>query len=270
MEWKRCVWLPLVAAVGVTLSAQGPPPRFEVASVKHADPGLQGARQRFLPGGRFSGENVALEFVLQQIYGVRSFQIIATPQSKAIISDGVDRRYQIEAKGPESASQDELKEMLKTLLADRFRLRLHKETRDLAVYALVIGKDGVKGARDKGDRGGGLLSMLPGWIRGDGTTTRALAEELSGRVDRPVVDLTNLTQVLDFDLTWTPDGTASDIPGCPPSFQEMAKRFKFTLAPTGCPSLFTAVQEQLGLRLESQLAPTEVLVIDSVQPLIEN
>ena len=93
---------------------------------------------------------------------------------------------------------------------------------------------------------------------------------MSNFVDRPVFDRTNLTQVLDFDLTWTPDGAASDVPGCPPSFQEMAKRLKVTLPGSGCPSFFTAVQEQLGMRLEPQLGPLDVLVIDSVQPLTEN
>jgi len=65
-------------------------------------------------------------------------------------------------------------------------------------------------------------------------------------------------------------GAASDVPGCPPSFQEMAKRLKVTLPGSGCPSFFTAVQEQLGMRLEPQLGPLDVLVIDSVQPLTEN
>ena len=257
--------LVVVAGIAITLSAQAPAPTFEVASIKHAEPGLQGGRVRFLPGGRFSGENVPLDFVLQQVYGLRNFQIIGAAQWKTIMSS----RYQIEAKGPESASEAQLKEMAKTLLADRFRLRTHRETRDLPVYALVVATDGVKGARaDEGKRGG-IQLVLPGWIRGQRVAPGFLAEALSSYVDRPVLDRTNLTQLLDFDLTWTPEGAANDVPGCPLSFQDMAKRMKVTL-PTGCPSLFTAVQEQLGLRLESQQGPIEVLVIDSVQPLAEN
>jgi bla regulator protein blaR1 len=270
MKRKRCGWLALIAAgMVVTLSAQAPAPTFEVASIKRAEPGIQGGRVRFLPGGRFSGENVYLEFVLQQVYGVRAFQIIAAPQWKAIIGDGRDQRYQIEAKGPESATEAQLKEMAKTLLADRFQLRVHKETRDLPVYALVVAKDGVKGARPNEGKRGGITLVLPGWIRGQRIAPGFLAETLSSYVDRPVLDRTNLTQLLDFDLTWTPQGTGSDVPGCPLNFQDMAKRMKITL-PTGCPSLFTAVQEQLGLRLEPQQGPVEVLVIDSVQPLIDN
>lgn len=266
-------WLVVVAAgIVVTLSAQAPAPAFEVASVKRAVPGTPGSRVRFLPGGRFVGENVALEFVLQRIYGLRPFQIVAAPPVKAIIGDGYNSRYQIEAKGPESASEDDLKEMLKTLLAARFQLRSHKESRDIPVYALVVAKGGVKGARAADGKGGGIASMLPGWMRGQGTAPRYLAEQLSSLVDRPVIDRTNLDQVIDFDLTWTPDGAVGNdtAPGCPPSFQEMAKRVGWKLPDSGCPSIFTAVQEQLGLRLESQLAPMEVLVVDSVQPLTDN
>jgi uncharacterized protein (TIGR03435 family) len=269
----RGVWLFVVATgIVVPLSAQAPAPAFEVASVKPAVPGTPGSRIRFLPGGRFVGENVAIEFVLQRAYGLRSFQIIASPEVKAIIADGYNSRYQIEGKGPESASEADLKEMAKTLLADRFQLRSHKEIRDVPVYALVVARGGVKGARAADGKGGGIASMLPGWIRGQGTAPGFLAETLSSFVDRPVVDRTNLNQVIDFDLTWTPEGTAAPdaSPGCPPGFQEMANRMKMKLPDSGCPSIFTAVQEQLGLRLESQLAPMDVLVVDSVRPLIGN
>jgi bla regulator protein blaR1 len=263
---QRGAWFFVVAAgMVVTLSAQGPA-AFEVTSVKRAEPGIQGGRVQFLPGGRFSGENVPIDFVVQQVYGLRDFQVIVPSQLKAALAI----RYQIQATGPESASQDQLKEMVKTLLAERFQLRSHKETRDLPVYALVVGKDGVKGARAADGKGMGIALMAPGWIHGQGATAAYLAETLSRYVTRPVINQTNLTQVLDFDLAWTPEGTASDLPGCPPSFQEMAKRLKGAVAPTSCPSLFTAVQEQLGLRLESQQGPVDVLVIDSVQQPADN
>src|SRR5687768_12973769 len=126
MEWKRCGWLALIAAgIAVTLSAQAPGPTFEVASIKHAESGLQGGRVRFLPGGRFSGENVPLDFVLQQVYGLRNFQIIGAAQWKAIMA----ARYQMEAKGPESATEAQLKEMAKTLRSEEhtseLQSRLH-------------------------------------------------------------------------------------------------------------------------------------------------
>jgi uncharacterized protein (TIGR03435 family) len=246
------------------------PPAFEVASVKPADPSKIG-RVRFLPGGRFLAENTPLEFVIQQVYGLRVFQLIAPPAFKPII--GSDRRYDIDGRGAESSTPEQLREMAKTLLADRFGLRMHKETRDLPIYALVLADGGVKGARAPDGKGGGMESVAPGWIKGFGATSRALVEALSRYVDRPVVDRTKLEEVvLDFDLTWTTLETPADTPGCHPTFQEMAKRSsRYALGATAsCPSLFTAVREQLGLRLDAQLGPVEVLVIDAVQLPTEN
>ncbi len=274
MTFARSGVMAFVASIGmvVPLAAQGPGPAFEVASVKRAVPGTPGGRVQFLPGGRFVGDNVSLEFMIQQAYGLRDFQVIAAPQWKAILGDGFDRRYQVEGRGPESASQEQLKEMLKTLLADRFQLRVHKETKDLPIYALVRAGGEVKGARAPDGKGGGMESVAPGWIRGVGIRSSVLAESLSRYVDRPVFDRTNLTDVLDFDLTWTTLETPADTPGCHPSFQEMAKRAsRYALGATAsCPSIFTAVREQLGLRLDAQLGPVEVLVIDSLQFPTEN
>jgi uncharacterized protein (TIGR03435 family) len=162
--------------------------------------------------------------------------------------------------------------MVKTLLADRFQLKVHKETRDLPVYALTLDAGGAKGARPADGKGGGIESVAPGWLRGTGVRAAFLAESLSRAVDRPVIDRTNLTDVLDFDLTWTTIETPADTPGCHPSFQEMVKRSSRYArgATASCPSIFTALREQLGLRLEAQLGPVEVLVIDAVQFPTEN
>jgi uncharacterized protein (TIGR03435 family) len=273
MSFQRRGWLAVAVVAGMVapLAAQAPP-AFEVASVKRAVPGTLGGRVRFLPGGRFVGENVSLEFMIRQAYGLRDFQLVTAPEWKAILGDGFDRRYQVEARGAESASEAQLKEMLKTLLADRFQLRAHKETRDLPIYALVLAEGGAKGARAPDDKAGGIETVAPGWIKGMGTRTGFLAEVLSREVDRPVIDRTNLKDVLDFDLTWTTNETPADTPGCHPSFQEMAKRAsRYALGATAsCPSIFTALQEQLGLRLEAQIGPVEVLVIDAVQFPTEN
>lgn len=274
MAFQRGGWLSLCAAVGMTatLVAQAPGPAFEVASVKRAEPGKTGGRVRFLPGGRFVGENVSLEFVIQQVYGLRDFQVIAAPPLKAIIKDGVGARYEIEGKGRGDATPEQLREMVKTLLADRFQLRVHNETRNLPVYALVPESGGPKGAHAPDGKGGGIESVAPGWIRGMGTGIGFLAEVLSRYVDRPVVDRTNLKDVLDFDLTWTTieNANADTPPGCHPSVLEMAKRPRYEKTKLSCPSIFTAVREQLGLRLDPQLGPVEVLVIDAVQFPSEN
>jgi uncharacterized protein (TIGR03435 family) len=274
---RLSAWLPIGVAAAVwlaPLAAQTQAPAFDVASVKRAVPGTPGAFIRFLPGGRFVGENVAIQFVIQRVYGVRDFQVIAAPEWKAIIADGFNQRYQIEGRGPESATEAQLKEMVKTLLADRFKLRLHAETRDLPVYALVPDNGGVKPGRDPDGPGGGVLLMLPGWTRFQRVKADALARYLSDILDRPVIDKSNLDRDLNFDLTWTPAEVANApdaIPGCPLSFQEMAKRLKFDLKNLSCPpSVVTALREQLGFRLEPQLAPTQVIVIDSIQTPSEN
>jgi uncharacterized protein (TIGR03435 family) len=270
---RRLLFVAVVTAITGALHAQAPL-RFEVASVKRAVPGTPGARMGFPPGGRFVGDNVALTFVLQRVYGVRDFQIIAEPQWKAIIDDGYNSRYLIEGRGPESATQEELKEMVKTLLGERFGLRLHKETRVLPVYALLRADGGVKGAHAPDGKGGGVESVAPGWLRGTGTSIGFVAEMLSRYVDRPIVDRTNLEDVLDFNLTCTTleSASASDDPtGCHPGVLEMAKRKGYELGrKVACPSIFTAVRDQLGLRLEPQMEPVDVLVIDAVQLPTEN
>jgi uncharacterized protein (TIGR03435 family) len=269
---RRKLW-PAVVVIGmlaVSLPAQELKPAFEVASVRRAVPGTTGGRVQFLPD-RFVAENVPLDFLLQQVYGVRAFQILAAPPWKAIIEDGRDSRYQIQAKADDAATPDQVKEMVKALLADRFGLRLHKETRELPVYALTQVSGGAKGAREANGPPGGITLIANGWIRGRGVTVPHLVETLSRSVDRPIVDRTNLTHVLDFDLTWTPlaTGAAESATGCPSDFQEMASRMKVIL-PSNCPSIFTALQDQMGLRLNAQNAPLDVLVIDAVQQPTEN
>ena len=280
MSGQRWLWLFVVAVcVSVTLSAQAPGPTFDVASVRRAVPGETGGRVQFPPGGRFRAENVSIDFILQQVYGVRDFQIVAAPEWRAIIADGYGTRYYIEASGTASATERDVKEMAKALLADRFALRLHTETRELPVYNMVVAKGGVKGAHAPDGPSGGVMLMVPGWIRGGRVSLSYLSLILSRYVDRPVVDATKLDQVIDFDLTWTPEniilsGTAKEAGfnggECPASFQEMAARVKFKLTNPTCPTIFAAVEEQLGLRLEPARSPMEVIVIDSVQQPTEN
>ncbi len=245
-------------------------PTFEVASIRPSDPNEVGGYARFLPGGRFEVHNAQLIFVIQQIYGVRDFQIVNDPKW---ITDWNTARFNIEAKGDESATEAQVRDMAKALLAERFQLKVHKETRELPVYALIPAKSGVKlaVAKDNGrPRGsGGMLSMDRGWIQGTNVSMPGLIQQLSRSLDRPVVDKTNFTDAFDFRLTWTPDsGAAPDTPSdgsCPSSFAAMQERLGQKPEAWSCPSIFTAVQDQLGLKLDPQKDPTEVLVIDHVE-----
>ncbi len=258
--------------------ALGQSPAFEVASVKPAKPGETGGRLQFLPGGRFVVTNVALIYIVQNVYKLRDYQVVGDPRWMAIINDGYSARYNIEAKAADAATEDQMREMAKALLAERFQLKVHRETRDLSVYALIPAKNGIKLQPSKDDAkaglGGAILLMDRGWIQGNRISMTSLVQMLSRSVDRPVVDQSGFPEPFDFRLTWTPDtGAASDATAdglCPASFAQGQERLGLKSQTWDCPSIFTAVQDQLGLKFEPQKSPTEVLVIDHVERPSEN
>ena len=235
--------------IAVSLWAQ---PAFEVASVKPADPAHRGMSLDKLPGGRFAASNVSLRMLLKEAYGMRDFQIENTP--KWFDSE----RYDVSAKSEKASSSEELSEMLQTLLADRFRLKMHTEERELQAYALAIGKNGPKlKEAQAGESSIGVKFRGMGHLTGARASMEQLAEALSdvrlnGRamLERPVLDRTGLTGIYDFTLDFAP--------GLDPES-----------AASG-PSIFTAVQEQLGLKLETRNAPVKMFVIDHVEKASEN
>ncbi len=167
---------------------------------------------------------------------------------------------------------DQYKTMVKKLLADRFKLTFHRDKKELSVYAIVIGKNGPKLTKSEGDPNGppSLLFRGLGLLPAQNASMADLAGVMQGAVlDKPVVDQTGLKGKFDFTLTWTPDeyqfaalGIRVPPPGDP----------SVTIGPGGTASLdlFTAFQEQLGLKLESTKAPAEVFVIDRVEKPSEN
>lgn len=264
--------LTLFAAGGLLLAQ---PAAFEVASVKPAKPGDTGGGVRFLPGGVFRGVNVPLNFLILNIYGLRDFyQLVGDPQAMAVIADGANARYEIEAHADPSATEAQMREMVKALLADRFRLKVHNETRDLPVYALIPAKGGIKvkpaaGSGNSRFPGGAFVSMDRGWIQGNAVKMDTLLQVLTRNTDRPVIDKTGFADPFDFRLTWTPDtGAPTDATGdglCPASFAQGQQKLGLQPETWNCPSIFTAVQDQLGLKLDPQKAPVDVLVIDHVE-----
>jgi uncharacterized protein (TIGR03435 family) len=178
-------------------------------------------------------------------------------------------RYDIVAKpeGPRIPSNEERKQMLKALLIDRFQLKLHSESKEIAVYALVVGRTGPRMKERKADDGGAPFSLPLNGFRMPGRN--ASMAQLAGilqslipltdpeRDNRPVIDKTGLNGKFDFDLRWTPDATLAGGRAGPPDLAD-------------APDIFTAVQEQLGLKLELQKASMAVLVIDHVDRLTEN
>jgi uncharacterized protein (TIGR03435 family) len=220
---------------------------FDVASVKPSDPNATGGWVYFLPGGRFQVVNCQLIFIIQQVYGLKEYQIVDAPKW---ISDWKSR-FNIEAKGDPSAPRDQLKIMAKALLAERFQLKVHRETRELSVYTMVAAKKGfnLHVAKDEPDRlyAGGIENVSPGVKRGRKVTMEDFIRVFEREVNRPILDGTGYKDVFDFRLEWAPEGV-------PPS--EDAR-----------PSLFEALQQELGLKLELRKAPVEVLVVDhAAQP----
>lgn len=275
--------LSLLAAVAALGQAQSPNVRaqFEVASIK-PHPGIGNlVHIQPYPGGRLVVENFTLRLLMQNAYGVQPFQILGGPGW--INSE----RYDVEAKADGSPSGKQMTgPMLQTLLEDRFKLRLHRETKLLPVFGLMIAKGGAKLQRSK--EGGCIpfsmdsLPLPPMRVPGvprtvfcgflgfgmegpdrklemAGVSMAELATSLSrGELRRTVIDKTGLVGTFDVNLHWSIDVVQAD-PGAP---GDPAK--PPTANPTG-PSIFTAIQEQLGLKLESTKGPIEVLVVDHVE-----
>jgi uncharacterized protein (TIGR03435 family) len=262
--------------------AAQPPLAFETASVK---PNKSGDEDRYIridpDGGGFTAVNMQLRALITFAYQIRSFQLEGGPDW--IASD----RFDILAK-PERAvaatgaffnGQEPLRMMLRTLLADRFKLVMHRETKELPIFELVLarqdGKPGPKlrpaavdcaaatGAARSGTPPASsaqpaprscFTNINPVRVSGAGATLTMLASLLEGAAERLVIDRTGLTGNWDFEADYAPDRSR-----LPPGVELPAS------VDLNGPSLFTALEEQLGLKLRPARGPVEVLVIDSVQ-----
>lgn len=240
----------LIATTGLPLGAQQPAPAFEVASIKPNTNGISNALPPTRSNGSYSASNVALKSIIANAYEVRIFQIEGGPDW--LTSD----RFDIIARGPEGTPDRLRPAMLRTLLAQRFKLVAHFETREQQVYSLTLLRgDGRLGPQLKPSApASGSSSGFPSASVGDGTaringrrvSMDTLAIMLTSSVfNQRVINRTGLSGEFELDLRFTPDSS----PAAAPEF----------------PSIFTAVQEQLGLKLEASRGPVEVLVIDSVE-----
>ncbi len=230
--------------------------QFDVVSVKPSAPDEHNSfMMRNLPGGaiRFSG--MPLRMMIMSAYDVKAFQISGGPDW--IRTDRWDIQAKVEGvEGHLTMAQE--RPMLQALMADRFQLKIHKETREMPVYALVVDKKGSKlvehtTGESQTRNGNGMLNVK-------NHSTEWLAFWLAQQLGRVVIDRTNLKAEYDFQLEWSPDpgqGGAESI-GLPPEMPRPRPE-------TNGPSIFTALQEQLGLRLVSQKGPVEIVVIDSVE-----
>jgi uncharacterized protein (TIGR03435 family) len=222
---------------------------FEVASVKVATDADQGPHFDMAPDGAVNIK-IGLTMLLFIAYGVKDFQVIGFP--KAMEST----QYRITAKPPQGSPavdpgtrNAQFQERLQSLLEERFHLVCHKENRDLPLYELVVAKGGPKLTEVPANPANFKLRLPRGRILLEGGGTMSyLAILLGNHLNRPVTDKTGLTARYAIDLQFAPLDSTDD----------------------PRPSLFTALQEQLGLKLEARKGPSEVLVIDHVEKPSEN
>jgi uncharacterized protein (TIGR03435 family) len=277
--------LAIAAGIGgaARQSAQVPDPNvplhFEVATVKPNKSNKPGGSMRREPGGRLTATNMPLRQLITFAYQLTPLQLVGGPGW--IEAERFDIVAKLEGDPPPVApglGPDHAMLAMRTLLADRFKLKVHHESRELDVYALVMARPGgspgprlkrstqdcspeaLKAMAGRGGPPAGPGSpvlcgsrLLPGRAQLGGMPISTFTGPLGALTGRIVIERTGLTGNWDLDLTFAPEpgrGVVADVP--PPD-------------PNG-PSIFTAVQEQLGLKLEATRAPVDVLVIDSAEP----
>lgn len=240
----------LVSFCATLVGQQAPGPlAFEVASIKPSLDPPGSVVGIFESKGRINAKNVTLKRCVRGAYDIPEPQIVGGPKWAD------EDRYYIEAKAAVPAGDHELMLMLQTLLADRFKLVLHREQRAIPGYRLVLGKGGLKAQVTAPDRGS-VGHSRRGRIEAEGCTLSQLALKLAEALKQPVLDATGVAGKFDLKLEWTPD----DLQAKPPTADQRPGG-----SPESRPSIFAALQEQLGLKLESSKVPAEVLVIDSAE-----
>lgn len=230
-------------AIGLPLSAQTAAsalPSFELATIR-PNPGADPSQGQWsLPGtGTFWAKGLSLQFLIQLAYGINAEQVVNAPR-------GLNANlFDVSAK-PEAGirlTREELRPRLQDLLQRRFHLVAHKETRPVSGYALTVAKGGAKLVATTGSQSPGWrTNVSPGSLKGINWTMTDLAQNIAGLLGRPVADRTGIHGSYDISVEYAPEDQ--------PDPQ--------------LPSLFTALAEITGLRLEAGKVPTEVLVIDSV------
>ena len=234
-------------------------PSFEVATIKPSKPDDQ--RKAFLVRGRrFQIINQSLTSILSFAYGVQAKQLIGLPPWADTDKYDIDA----EPDGEGAPSDKQWRGMLQKLIVERYKFTFHREKKELSVYALSVAKGGPKLPKSDGDPNG-----LPGLFfrgLGDLNVRNANMGDFCGLMqnvvlDRPVVDQSGLTGRFDFTLKWTPDDS---------QFGGAAAHTPPSTDANPPPNLYTAIQEQIGLKLEATKAPADVMIIDHADKPSEN
>lgn len=245
--------------------------KFDVASIKPTRSAGDFVGIRPAPGGeRYIASNVTLKLMITVAYRIRADQVSGGPAW--LDAD----RYDMNAKAERPSSIEELHAMLQDLLAERFKLRFHRETRELAVYALTVDKDGPKLKAHEAQSGGDPwiepkadFGVANGRLKMTWHATSAsmdfFAWRLSMMLDRPATDQTHLNGSYDFDLAFT-----QELPPPPANTPAGAVFLGGGPVDASNSNLVEAMRQQLGLKLERQKGPVEILVIDQAEKPAEN
>jgi uncharacterized protein (TIGR03435 family) len=265
-----------VALLAALVIAQAPP-AFDVASIRPNTSGATAEQVRFFPpGGRVQMTNVSVRRLILQAYQLQESQLTGGP--KWIDTERFD--IAANAEGVVNPTPPQRWKMVQSLLVERFKLKVHTESRELSTFALVLARnDGKPGGQLRTFEGDcssptaprtapsdpsaqqpcGTLRAAPGRMNFIGVTMDTLAQQLSGRVGRSVVDRTGLSGRFSLDLEFAPQPVRWD--GSDPSLGDRPS--------SDAPSIYTALTEQLGLKLESRKQQVDVTVIDSVEHPVE-
>jgi uncharacterized protein (TIGR03435 family) len=268
----------------ITLSTGLGEAKFDVASIKptssggplnEVDLGFLRAVARGSSHGTFHVPFAPLHLLIQLAYNAKDYQILGEPAWAS------SERYEVTAKTENNASFEQMRPMLRSLLAERFNLMLHKDTKELPVYELTAAKGGIKtedaSCVNRDPNGpplplgskvcGGVTSrMFPAGssrLEGFGVPMSKLVEVLADRIGRTVVDKTGFSGTFNFQLDFSPDDAASNPKSAPPAAAGPERPIPGTNVQA--PTIFVALQEQLGLRMQAVKGQVEVLVIDHVQ-----
>ena len=288
------------AFLGVFLGGLAFGQSFEVATVRPAPPITGGAVRIGIKGGpgtndpgRVAYDGVTLKMLLQNAYGVKSYQISGPAWLDT-------ERYDVVAKVPDGATKEQSNVMLQNLLIERFGLKFHRETKELPLYELTVAKNGLKmkpsapASADSGPlplpagppptgkdgfpqlppgRPGAMMMMRPGGVHMAASmrSLPQLADMFGNQLGFPVIDRTGLSGNYDFTLDFAPEPGQGPMPGLPPPPPPQGGgdsgpgRGGLAGDTSDAPSLLTAVQEQLGLKLEKKKGPLDILIIDHAE-----
>jgi uncharacterized protein (TIGR03435 family) len=292
---RRLFVLAVIGVVPAVLFAQTEsPPSFDVVSIKPNRTNQGIPVVMFQPGGRMIAGNVVIRQVILVAYGLEDVQLVNAPDWVAT------ERFVIEARTNDATPSDTIRLMLRTMLADRFGFAAHTERRELPMLALTMARsDKRPGPKLRasgpecaplrppegvpmppppppppaGNAGGQVRIILPrdeplrrrcgamvapGWLAARSITMQEFTSPLTQLMRRRVIDETGLNGEFDLDVIFQPEGLGGVLVGAPPSFTADA------------PGLTTALQDELGLRLESRRGPVDVLVVDRLERPTEN